>query len=98
MNAFPIGTRLMQAHFGGYVNIGFFQLWNPQESGIREYPIGHTDAGRTDTLFAAHWPRGLRGFIPEVICYHLESVDASKAANWSGRTTAPFTHEAEDSA
>jgi len=96
MNAFPIGTRLMQAHFGGYVNIGFFQFWNPKGSGIKTYPTGHSGAGRDDTLFAAQWPRGLRGFIPEIIGYHLESVDASKAANWNGRTTVPFTHESEE--
>lgn len=95
MNAFPVGTRLMQAHFGGYVNIGFFQLWNPSVSGVWTYPTGHTGAGRTDTLFAAIWPRGLRGFIPEIVGYHLESSDAAKAANWNGRTTARFSVLAE---
>lgn len=91
MGAFPLGTRVMQLQFGGYVPIGFFQMWNPRVSEVKEYPSGHTDAARTDTMFAALWPRGLRGFIPEIISYHLESVDSAKAANWNGRTTAPFS-------
>lgn len=95
LGAFPLGTRVMQAHAQGYVPIGFFQLWNPKVSGINRYPDKHTDAGRTDLLFAMQWPRGLRGFIPEIVGYHLESVDSGFEANWKGRTTAPFTHAAE---
>lgn len=94
-NAFPIGTRVMQPHAGGYIPIGFFQMWNPNVSGVKCYPDKHKDAGRTDMLFAMLWPRGLRGFIPEIIGYHLESVDSGFEANWKGRKTAPFTHEAE---
>jgi hypothetical protein len=90
LGAFPMGTRVMHRHAGGYVPIGFFQLWNPGVSGVRGYVAGHADAGRGDTLFAQQWPRSRRGFIPEIVGYHLESVDASNAANWSGRTTAPF--------
>lgn len=91
LGAFPMGTRVMHRHAGGYVPIGFFQLWNPQVSGIRRYPEEHTNAGRGDTVFAQLWPRNRRAFIPEIVAYHLESSDAANAANWNGRTTAPFT-------
>lgn len=96
VGAFPIGTRVMQKHANGYIPIGFFQLWNPNVSQIRRYPDKHSDAGRTDLLFAMQWPRGLRGFIPEIVGYHLESKDASMESNWKGRKTAPFARQAED--
>lgn len=92
---FPLGTRVMQPHAQGYSPIGFFQLWNPKVSGITRYPDEHTTAGRTDVLFALQWPRALRGFIPEIIGYHLESDDAQMANNWNGRRSAPFTHSGD---
>jgi hypothetical protein len=94
LDAFPLGTRVMSSNGGGYIPIGFFQLWNPKVSGVTRYPQNHTDAGRTDMLFAKMWRREHRGFIPEIVGYHLESVDSTMQANWSGRKTAPFTHEA----
>ena len=44
-------------------------------------------------VFAKQWPRALRGFIPEVVGYHLESTDASMSANWFGgkRLRSPTT-------
>lgn len=90
LNAFPLGTRVMQTNADGYVPIGFFQMWNPSATGVTRYPQGHTDAGREDTLFPMQWKRSERALIPEIVGYHLESDDASNAANWSGRTTAPF--------
>lgn len=92
MDAFPIGTRVMHDFAGGYVPLGFFQLWCPKVSNVVSYPEEHTDAGRGDTLFSQKWPRAKRGFIPEVIGYHLESEDAANAINWSGRMSAPFNH------
>ncbi len=91
LNAFPIGTRVMHDFAGGWVPIGYFQLFHPSGSGISEYPQGHKDAGREDTLFAQKWPRAKRGFLPEIVGYHLESLDSTMSANWNGRTTAPFT-------
>lgn len=91
LGAFPIGTRVMHRHAGGYVPIGFFQMWNPGASGIHRYPDKDSNAGRGDALFAQNWPRARRGFLPEIVGYHLESEDASNAANWNGRSTAPFT-------
>lgn len=90
MNAFPIGTRVMQGNASGYVPIGFFQMWHPGVSGITRYPEGHTDAGREDGSFAMQWPRSHRALIPEIVGYHLESDDARNASNWSGRVTAAF--------
>ena len=90
LNAFPVCTRVMSANGGGYIPIGFTQLWNPKASGIEHYPEGHTDAGREDMLFAKQWPRRKRGFIPEIVGYHLESEDASMSSNWKGRVTSKF--------
>lgn len=95
MNAFPLGTRLMHNFSGGYLPIGYFQMWNPVVSGIKTYPEEHTSAGRGDTLFAEQWHRSKRALIPEIIGYHLESIDASMALNWSGRQSAPFIPEEE---
>jgi Glycosyl transferase family 2 len=93
LNAFPLGTRVISKDGGGYIPIGFFQMWNPAASGIRDYPREHTDAGRGDMVFAKRWQRARRTMIPEVVGYHLESSDASMSANWYGRKTAPFTHD-----
>jgi hypothetical protein len=93
MNSFPLGTRLMHNFAGGYLPLGFYQMWSPSVSGIRTYPEEHTSAGRGDTLFAEQWPRSKRALIPEVVAYHLESEDASMALNWNGRVSAPFTPE-----
>jgi hypothetical protein len=78
-SGFPVGTRVMH------------RLWWPSVSGVLRYPEGHTDAGREDTLFSGNWPRSKRGFIPEIVGYHLESDDAGNASNWSGRKTKPFS-------
>lgn len=88
-----LGTRLQFGHAGGYVPLGFFQLWHPGGSGVPRYREGHTDAAREDNEFALRWPRAKRGFLPEVIAYHLESEDAPMAVNWKGRQTRPFRHE-----
>jgi hypothetical protein len=92
MNAFELGTRVMHDFAGGYVPLGFFQMWDPKTSGVTKYPETSTDAGRTDTLFAQLWPRSKRSMIPEIVCYHLESEDASMAKNWNGRCSLPFTN------
>jgi hypothetical protein len=91
LNAFPVATRFMQSWAGGYVPIGFFQLWCPSVSGIKDYPDQHRDAGRGDTLQSQRWQRRYRGFIPELVGYHLESDDSVMGANWTGRKTKAFT-------
>lgn len=89
-----IGTRIAFEHHHGWIPIGFLQLWNAASGRLR-YPEGHTNAGREDSLFGASWPRKQRGFLPEVVVYHLESEDAPMAVNWKKRTTRPFAIEDE---
>lgn len=86
---FKLGTRVQFPDAGGWIPIGFFQLWHAA-SGHLVYPNGHTNAGREDSLFPKLWPRAKRALIPEIIAYHLESEDAVMAVNWSGRKTKPF--------
>jgi hypothetical protein len=90
LNAFPLGTRVMQGNADGWIPICFFQLWNPIVSRVWKYPEVGDHAGRTDGLFAMNWPRAKRALIPEVVGYHLESEDAANAINWMGRKSAPF--------
>lgn len=87
-DSYKLGTRLMIG--GCFVPIGFFQLWSPMVSGIMDYPPMHNSAARGDVLHAMRWPRSQRGFLPEIITYHLASKDSKHASNWGGRTTAPF--------
>lgn len=95
LKALPLSTRVMSVEGGGWVPIGFFQLWNPSVSKIYKYPEGHTNAGREDMLFGKLWPRAKRSLIPEIVGYHLESDDAGFGSNWNGRKTAPFSHREE---
>ena len=89
-NRFPIGVRVIPQAYGGWLPIGFFQMWHAS-SGNLAYPATHTDAARTDMQFAAQWPRNKRAMIPEVIGYHLESDStAPMGANWNGRQTPQF--------
>jgi hypothetical protein len=87
---YPLATRFMSSEFGGYLPIGFFQMWNPGVTGVTQYPQCHTNAGRTDMLMSANWPRAYRGFLPEIIAFHLESESAAQGANWNGRETPRF--------
>lgn len=90
MNEFPLGVRVAIHNYGGYIPIGFFQMWNPKVSGVSKYPEGHTTAAREDSAFTLDWPRSRRALLPEIIAYHLESENAPMAANWAGRKTARF--------
>ena len=89
-SSFQIGTRVAIMEFGGYIPIGFFQMWHADSKQL-SYPAGHKGAARDDMDFAARWPRSKRGFIPEIIAYHLESEKADMGANWSGRKTKVFS-------
>lgn len=89
-SGFPLGTRLSFDHEGGYIPVGYFQLFNPSASGIAKYIEGHSDAGREDAVFPTLWPRRKRALIPEITAYHLESESAEMAVNWKGRKTKPF--------
>jgi hypothetical protein len=87
---YPLATRFMSPDHGGYLPIGFFQMWDPIGSAVRSYPECHGNAGRTDMLFSAKWPRSKRAMLPEIIAFHLESEKAAQGINWNGRLTAPF--------
>lgn len=95
LNQFPMATRVMHKHTGGWLPLGYCQIWNPHVSGVHWYPEGHTSAGREDFKFGTSWPRSKRHLLGEIIAIHLESVDSAMAANWEGRQTKPFTHESE---
>ena len=84
-----LGTRVQFPNKGGWIPIGFFQMWHA-DSKVMKYPEGHTSAGREDSMFAAQWPRRKRGMLSEVIGYHLESEDAPMAVNWNGIKTKKF--------
>lgn len=95
LSSFPLGVRVMHAH--QYIPIGYAQLWHA-DSGVLTYPEGHTTAARTDLQFAEQWPRNKRGFIPEIVVYHLESEPAPMGANWNGRKTKGFKPNEGDDA
>jgi hypothetical protein len=91
-NTFPFNVRVAthRDEHGGWLPIGFFQLWHPGVSGMSDYPEQHGTAGRTDMQHAQRWPRERRGLIPELIGIHLESEEAHMSANWEGRRTRYF--------
>ena len=90
--AFPLGTRIAEYKGKGWEPIGFFQMWNPKESGVFEYPKQHGGVDRSDVIFAKYFSRAKRQLIPEVIAIHLESEYSDKmGSNWNGRKTAPFS-------
>jgi hypothetical protein len=92
-----IGTRLSHHDYGGYVPIGFFQMWN-RESNITRYPTTQDGgAEHTDLLHGLQWPRPNRILIPEIIAVHLESEPSAMGANWKGRTTKTFGSESSAS-
>ena len=91
-NVFPKVDRFMPYFDEGYIPIGFAQLWYPSVSGVFEYPEKHGYADRSDVLFAKQWPKRHRGFIPELLCIHLESDDARNGINWGGRKSKPFMY------
>ena len=80
-----LGSRVGHFDYGGYVPIGFFQLWN-RASGITRYPgVQGGDAEHTDVLHALQWPRSKRVFIPEITAVHLSTSGNDWGVNWHGR-------------
>lgn len=74
-----------------WVPIGYFQLWHSSQT--MEYPTTHENAARADMLFGMQWERKYRHFIPEAICFHLESELCEMGTNWNGRATKLFQIE-----
>lgn len=85
------GSRLLNLNEDGWTPIGFFQLWNPGESGVFTYPNKHGAADRTDVEFSKRWKREHRELLAEIIALHLESESVAMGANWKGRTTRMFS-------
>jgi hypothetical protein len=85
---FPLLDRIAIRDQGGYLPIGFFQMWHGSHG--RRYPIAKGDAEHTDVLHAMQWDGEKRHLIPEVIAVHLQSVPSALGANWSGRKTPTF--------
>jgi hypothetical protein len=88
---FPLGTRIALREHGGYVPIGFFQLWHSRHE--RRYPLLQGSAEHTDVLHAIQWPAGKRRLIPEIIGIHLSSESGPMGVNWSGRQSKRFGPE-----
>ena len=90
LKPFPIGTRVAKLDAGGYVPIGFFQLWNARSRRLT-YPEHHATAARSDMLFSLQWDRPQRQLLPEIVGIHLATDAAGQiGANWNGRTTSGF--------
>lgn len=85
-----LGSRFAQYYGEGYTPIGFFQMWNPIETGINTYPVDSIGADRTDVLFAKLFEPKNRALLPEVFVLHLESEEARMGTNWFGRKTKRF--------
>ena len=85
---FPLLDRISIRDYGGYVPIGYFQMWHGSLG--RRYPIAKGDAEHTDVLHAIQWdeekpppdPRGRRRPPPE--------PPRGPRRNWKGRTTPRF--------
>ena len=101
LDSFPIGVRLAEYNNknGGYEPIGYFQLWNPKDSGVFNYPTQHDYCDRTDVLQCKKFARQNRELLPEIVVIHLESeglsVD-SMGKNWKGRKTKLFQSSVND--
>lgn len=90
-DVFPLGFRLADYKTvgGGYMPLGYFQMWHPETSGIKRYPSEHGFADKTDLLHCKKWPREKRELIPEVFVVHLES-EVGRGLNWKGRVSPQF--------
>jgi hypothetical protein len=87
---FPMGSRISIRAYGGYVPIGFFQMWNGGRFPARRYPLQQGSAEHSDVLHAIQWPASKRRILPEIIGVHLESERSKMGSNWKGRATRPF--------
>jgi glycosyltransferase involved in cell wall biosynthesis len=96
LTRFPVGVRVCEykTYHGGYEPIGYFQLWNPSTSGVKEYPDKHGFADRTDVIHCKKWPREKRELLPEIVLIHLES-EPGFGLNWKGRKTEQFCYVEE---
>ncbi len=86
---FPLGARIIHKEIG-WCPIGYFQLWHKTQG--KRYTPNQGNAEHSDVLFAAQWARANRVILPEVVVYHLDSMNGPTpmGANWNGRKTPLF--------
>jgi hypothetical protein len=84
----PLLDRIAIRDYGGYIPIGFFQMWHGSLG--RRYPIAKSDAEHSDVLHAIQWDEDRRHLIPEIVGVHLQGAEAPLGANWKGRKTPRF--------
>jgi hypothetical protein len=92
---FELGVRLANNNMGGWVPIGYFQMWN-QGKYKYVYPTEHSGAARGDVQFTLKFSREKRELIPEIFAIHLETKlegHNEMGANWNGRKTPTFGKE-----
>jgi glycosyltransferase involved in cell wall biosynthesis len=88
----PSYMKLLDRHAlvddGGYVPIGFFQLWNIGASS-RRYPVAEgtfATAERSDVTHATQWDENQRILMPEFFAIHLApDGEIPLGTNWRGR-------------
>ena len=90
---FPVGVRLSKSEFGGWIPIGYFQMWNQGKKKL-SYPLINDNAAHSDLRFAQLFGREHRHMLGEFFVIHLETKmvtgDTEMGANWNGRKTPPF--------
>ena len=89
---FPLGVRLNKSDFGGWLPLGYFQMWNQGRKKLT-YPIRNDDAGHSDLRFAELFSREHRHMLAEFFVTHLETKMSGKnemGSNWRGRKTPSF--------
>jgi hypothetical protein len=93
---FPVGARIKFDEVGGYLPCGYFQLWNGQATGYRDYPVDpRGTAEGSDLAFSVRFPRQYRELIPETVAIQLETDQAGDpvGVSWAGRRTPEFSIE-----
>ncbi len=85
---FPMGVRLSKLEYGGWICLGYLQIWHTSKKLL--YPTEHTTAARGDLAHSLVFPRSKRVLLGETYCLHLDSGPVGMGANWNGRTTKEF--------
>jgi glycosyltransferase involved in cell wall biosynthesis len=88
-----IGTRMMYLEYGGYVPLGFFQLFNANSHVVATtgyYPEEYHAADYSDIKFSLKWARTHRHLLPEIVGIHLMTEDSYCGVNWRGRRSQRF--------
>ena len=87
----PILDRIALVDDGGWLPIGYSQLWNVGTG--RKYPQAdgtHATAERTDVAHASQFDEQDRVLLGEFFAINLQAKEEKLGANWNGRTTPRF--------